>query len=242
MLVIPVIDIRNGCVVRAAGGKRDDYQPIVTPLSQSSEPLDVARGLMGLHETLRWLYIADLDGIEGRGRNLEMLLNLSAALPDIQILVDDGSTTVDALAVYNDRPMLRPVIGSESLGSVSDLALITAAVPQGVVLSLDWRGEEPMGPPDVFENPDAWPDDVIVMTLARVGSGRGPDLERLKQIKAMAGDRRIYAAGGVRHAADVMALAGLAAGVLVASALHDGAIGRDDLERLMVHSERGALG
>jgi HisA/HisF family protein len=232
MLVIPVIDIRNSCVVRAAGGRRDDYQPIETPLSQSSMPLDVARGLLGLHETLRSLYIADLDGIEGRGRNLEMLLDLSAALPGVQLLIDDGSATVDALAAYRDQPLIWPVVGSESLTTATELARMTAAVPQGIVLSLDWRGDNFLGPADLLENPEIWPATVIVMTLARVGSGRGPDLDRLKHIKALAGDRQIYAAGGVRHADDVEALTSLAAGVLVASALHDGAIDRDDLERL----------
>ena len=63
------------------------------------------------------------------------------------------------------------------------------------------------------------------MTLGRVGSGAGPDLDRLAAIRARAGARRLYAAGGVRDKADLAALkdAG-AAGVLVASALHDGKI------------------
>lgn len=237
MLVIPVVDIRHGCVVRAAGGCRDDYQPIKTALSQSSKPLDVARGLLGLHTTLRSLYIADLDGIEGRGRNLETLLSLSESLPDVQFFIDDGSATPDALAAYRNRPSLWPVIGSESLASGSDLALLTSVAPN-VVLSLDWRGDEFMGPAEVLENVAAWPENVIVMTLARVGSRCGPDLDRLRQVKALAGERRIFAAGGVRHADDLAALSGLTAGVLVASALHDGAIGRDDLERLAGQSRR----
>lgn len=231
MLIIPVIDIRHGCVVRAAGGRRDDYQPINTPLSQSSEPLDVARGLLGLHQTLRSLYIADLDGIEGRGRNLDTLFRLSESLPDVQVFIDDGSATPDSLAVYRDKPSLWPVIGSESLAAGSDLTLLTSAAPNAV-LSLDWRGDEFIGPAEVLEDAATWPENVIVMTLARVGSRSGPDMDRLRQVKALAGDRRIFAAGGVRNADDVAALSGLTAGVLVASALHDGAIGRDDLERL----------
>jgi phosphoribosylformimino-5-aminoimidazole carboxamide ribotide isomerase len=232
MLVIPVIDIRHGQVVRAAGGDRANYSAIRTPLASSSEPLDVARGLLGLHESLRWLYIADLDGIEGRGRDIEAVVRLSEDLPGVQFLVDDGSASGDDVAPYRDYPSIRPVIGSETLRCAADLRHARQAVPQGAVLSLDWRGEEPVGPPALFADPSLWPDDVIVMTLARVGSGRGPDLVRLKQIKALAGAKRIYAAGGVRGADDVAALAGLAAGVLVASALHDGTIGAKELERL----------
>ena len=44
------------------------------------------------------------------------------------------------------------------------------------------------------------------MTLARVGSGAGPDLKRLALIRSIAGGREIYAAGGVRDAADLSAL------------------------------------
>lgn len=239
MLVIPVIDIRNGLVVRATGGDRANYQPIRTPLANSSIPLDVARGLLGLHESLRWLYIADLDGIEGRGGNFDAVIHLSETLPRVQFLVDDGSATVEAVAAYRDHPRIRPVIGSETLRDAAYLAEISQAVPQGAVLSLDWRGDAALGPVELFQKPDLWPDDIIVMTLARVGSGRGPDVARLTQIKALAGNKRVYAAGGMRNLDDITALSGLAAGVLVASALHDGAIGRDDLERLLGRCGQG---
>ena len=71
------------------------------------------------------------------------------------------------------------------------------------------------------------------MTLARVGSGAGPDLTRLAAIQSVAGGRELYAAGGVRDASDLSALkrAG-AAGALIATALHDGRLGRADLEAI----------
>ena len=65
MDVIPVIDIKNGQVVHAQGGRRDSYRPIRTPLSPTSAPADVAAGLLRL-APFRNLYIADLDAIEGR--------------------------------------------------------------------------------------------------------------------------------------------------------------------------------
>ena len=70
-------------------------------------------------------------------------------------------------------------------------------------------------------------------TTARVGSGAGPDLERLAAIAAMAGGREIYAAGGVRDAADLSAIkAAGTAGALVATALHQGRIVSADLEAI----------
>jgi phosphoribosylformimino-5-aminoimidazole carboxamide ribotide isomerase len=71
------------------------------------------------------------------------------------------------------------------------------------------------------------------MTLARVGSGSGPDMDRLRSINAKAPDRRVYAAGGVRDAADLVALrrAGIA-GALVASSLHNGKLTGAQIARL----------
>ena len=81
--------------------------------------------------------------------------------------------------------------------------------------------------------PSLWPRRVIVMTLGAVGGGLGPDLDRLRTILELAGDRQVFAAGGVRDSTDLEALAALGcAGVLVASALHDGRLGADDLGTL----------
>ena len=101
------------------------------------------------------------------------------------------------------------------------------------MLSLDFRGDAFQGPSEILAEPGLWPRRVIAMTLARVGSGAGPDLTRLAAIRSVAGGRELYAAGGVRDAADLFALkrAG-AAGALIATALHDGRLGRADLEAI----------
>ena len=63
------------------------------------------------------------------------------------------------------------------------------------------------------------------MTLSAVGGGQGPDLSRIAAIAQEGDGRRIIAAGGVRNADDLGALEQAGAqGVLVASALHAGAI------------------
>ena len=47
MDVIPVIDIKNGQVVHAQGGRRDSYRPIQTPLSATSDPADARPACCG---------------------------------------------------------------------------------------------------------------------------------------------------------------------------------------------------
>ncbi|PPC82303.1 MAG: hypothetical protein CTY40_05070 [Hyphomicrobium sp.] len=101
------------------------------------------------------------------------------------------------------------------------------------ILSLDFRGDDFLGPPDLLARPNLWPETVIVMTLGRVGSGAGPDFERLSGIIARADGRQVIAAGGVRNVADLEALAAIGvAGALVATALHSGQIKAGDLERV----------
>jgi phosphoribosylformimino-5-aminoimidazole carboxamide ribotide isomerase len=66
-----------------------------------------------------------------------------------------------------------------------------------------------------------------------VGTDLGPDFERLAAIKARAGNRPIWAAGGVRGSQDLERLAAMGlAGALVASALHDGRLAPEALAGL----------
>ena len=83
-------------------------------------------------------------------------------------------------------------------------------------------------------DPASWPARVIAMTLARVGGAAGPDTDRVAGIVAQAQGRQVFGAGGVRHNADIDALATAgAAGVLVATALHTGALPSAELRKFV---------
>ncbi|QFR31754.1 HisA/HisF-related TIM barrel protein [Ancylobacter sp. TS-1] len=227
MELIPVIDLMGGAVVHARRGAREAYRPIETPLSASAAPLDVAGGLLALG-AFRTLYVADLDAIAGRGGHDAALGALRARHPGLDLWVDAGEAAPAVLARRAAEGPGRPVVGSESLVSLD--AATAALGAGGGILSLDHGPEGPRGPVELFERPDLWPEAVIVMTLAQVGAGQGPDLDTLDAVLARAGGRRVYAAGGVRDAGDLHALAARGvAGVLLASALHDGRLSRADI-------------
>jgi phosphoribosylformimino-5-aminoimidazole carboxamide ribotide isomerase len=225
--IIPVIDLMGGQVVHARGGARDAYPPLVSPLTASSKPFDVVAGLLALHR-FRQLYIADLDAILKRGEHIATVLALQQAYPQLELWVDAGFA-----ALCTCRRFLRGGMGQLVLGSESQLdgqLLGELAHDPRVILSLDFRGEDRLGPAELFEQPELWPERVIVMTLAAVGASGGPDVTRLRQILAAAGERKVYAAGGVRGTDDLGVLRELGcAGVLVASALHDGRLGKAEL-------------
>jgi phosphoribosylformimino-5-aminoimidazole carboxamide ribotide isomerase len=217
-------------VVRARMGHRDQYQPIKTPLSPTSDPVDVAFGLLSVHP-FRTLYIADLDAIEGTGDHWGTLTRLKATFPQLTLWIDNGIADRHRAEDLLDTGLGHLILGSETQ---ADATLVRHfAADARVALSLDFRGLSFQGPPELLDEPACWPQRVIVMTLARVGSGTGPDLERLGAIRRVAPQRRIFAAGGVRDAADLGLLtrAGIA-GALIASCLHDGRLQGPEIARL----------
>ncbi|NJD36244.1 MAG: histidine biosynthesis protein [Betaproteobacteria bacterium] len=225
--LIPVVDILGGTVVRAVRGDRASYRPMLTTLCPGSAPVDVVAALLDLYP-FDHLYIADLDSIQGCGDNLAVIESIHRRFPGLDIWADTGIASVAGLVKWQARELGTAVIGSESVSAHE----FSAGIRDPAVLSLDFRGDRFIGPAALLSDVSLWPGRIIAMTLARVGAGLGPDLERLSELIKRAKGREIYSAGGVRHAADLDALARCgAAGVLLASALHDGILGHAELAR-----------
>jgi phosphoribosylformimino-5-aminoimidazole carboxamide ribotide isomerase len=235
MDLIPVIDLKGGVVVHARRGERAQYRPIETPLCRGSAPQDVLAGLLRLYP-FRRVYIADLDGIAGGEGHVALLEALANAFSSVEFWIDNGMAETARAEMWLARARGSLVLGSESQRDTAVLEALSAH-PR-VVLSLDFRGATFLGPPGILETPALWPGRVIAMTLARVGAGAGPDFERLAALRARAGAREVFAAGGVRGADDLAALAAAGiAGALVASALHSGALDRQALQVLLAPTE-----
>lgn len=233
--IVPVIDLMAGEVVHARAGERERYAPLRSALAATARPADVVAGLLALHPFSR-LYVADLDAIRGTGEHRRTIRELAATFPALELWVDAGFRRACEARSFLDAGLGQLVLGSESQDGA---ALLTALAGEPrLVLSLDYRGDEALGPPAVFAAAEAWPRRLVVMTLKAVGSGSGPDYLKLGEVLTRAGERQVYAAGGVRGAEDLERLAALGcAGVLVASALHDGRLGRDALEAVAAGPE-----
>lgn len=240
--VIPVLDLLRGHVVRGIRGERSAYRPIVSQLAAGSDPRVLARALLAScasDDCPATLYVADLDAIQGGAPHVSVLAELLADLPDLTVWLDAGFA--DAAAARELRTQLgaagarvRPVYGSESLGSLDALDEI-AADPQAI-LSLDCRLAQPLDPAGCWQRPASWPPTIIVMTLDRVGAGSGPDLTTFERLRALAPGRQWIGAGGIRDASDLTpAAAAGASGWLVASALHDGKLKAASVRSLAGH-------
>ncbi len=231
--IVPVLDLMGGLVVRAVAGDRDRYRPLGpgdSRIVSSARPREVVNALLALHPFRRF-YIADLDAIRKQGDQRAVVESLERAFPQLEFWVDAGFSRSADVSAFRATARSVPVLGSETLADPAEIERLPEA--DSFVLSLDFRGTERLGPEALFERPELWPPKVIVMTLGRVGSRRGPDLPLLAAHRQRAPEAAIYAAGGVRDAADLRALRRLGcAGALVATLLHAGALDGGTIEAL----------
>lgn len=228
MNIIPVIDLKDGVVVHAKQGNREHYRPINTELCKSPDIFEVIEALLGIY-AFDTFYIADLNAITGQGDHNRLITEVLNRYPSITFWIDRGYQKHPQCAQYPGNTL--PVLGSESYRNET-LSEIKA-YKNNFILSLDYSSADALGAKNLFADPTFWPKNIIIMTLDRVGSGHGPDLEKLTGFCRQYPDRNFIAAGGIRNKQDLMDL--LEAGIyqaLVASALHNGAIKSDDMAEL----------
>ena len=217
MHIIPVIDLLDGLAVHARRGLRSGYRPVASSLCPDPDPQAVLRAYLSLYP-FRTVYVADLNAIQNTGDNDAVMRGLLAAFPGMEFWLDAGKATLKRTV-----PALRPVLGTESGITPGQLKGLNGARP---ILSLDFTAAGMLGAQELLRQPETWPDEVIIMSLNKVGSEGGPALGLCREIHALTGGRKhLYLAGGARDAADVQhASESGASGMLVATALHSRAL------------------
>ena len=229
MRLIPVLDILNSVVVRGVAGQRELYRPIESCLTESVEPLEVARAIrqrFGFDE----VYVADLDAImHGRvGHSVYRQLRDDG----FRLLVDAGVGDAGQAGRVLEAGVERVIVGLETCPSPESLrAVVEAVSAERVIFSLDLKGGVPLGSSEWGSDPDRIASlaieggvrRLIVLDLAGVGVEAGvPTISLCQRLRATHGPEiEIITGGGVRHADDLRQLeqAGVD-GVLLASVLH----------------------
>jgi phosphoribosylformimino-5-aminoimidazole carboxamide ribotide isomerase len=234
--IIGVLDLAGGLAVHARAGRREDYAPVQRVAAASIPAGDAIalatayRDRLGIQE----LYVADLDAIVA-GRPQPALVSALARVSPLWL--DAGITSVGGAREAIANGASRVVIGLETLSSFEALEQICRTVgTERVAFSLDMRDGRPIGrlpavPPDATAIETATHaagsgvGTMIVLDLARVGMGRGLDLDVIARLRAAVPDVTLIAGGGIRGLADLSRLAKAGGdGALVATALQDGAL------------------
>ncbi len=230
--LVPVIDLLNGHVVRGIAGNRDHYQHNVSCLLEGSSPVPTALAFKEKFN-VDAIYVADLDGLEGRGVSEEVIRELAET--GLKLTVDAGVTTAAMANRLLELGVAEVVVPLESLETLSSLSEILDAIdPERTVFSLDIKNGKALGKVAeqsnvheiAMEAINLGVRQTIVLDLAGVGCSQGVLTSDLcHELKVATPDVRIWSGGGVRNIEDIAVLEeSLLDGVLVASALHDGAI------------------
>jgi phosphoribosylformimino-5-aminoimidazole carboxamide ribotide isomerase len=238
MQIFPVLDLKGGQVVRAVGGRRDEYRSVISDLAPTSAARDIAAALRQRF-SLTHLYVADLDAIAGAPPDVPTFRRLRTE--GFHLWVDAGLRDCDHAASLFDAGVEELVFGLETLRGLEELSRACNRHGPRVAFSLDLKNGEPLGDRQAWKNGDAWSiaeeavsagiQRMIVLDLAHVGSGNGVGTEALCARIAKAFPRvEVIAGGGVRGVEDLRRLQDCGVwGVLLASALHDGRITPDHL-------------
>lgn len=161
------------------------------------------------------------------------------------VWLDRGSASLDQARHAIRLGATTVIIGLETLDSFDALTTLCNAVgARSVAFSLDLRHGAPVAPrlgATDLESPeqlstravDAGVGSVILLDLSRVGAATGPNLALAARVRAAAPEATLIVGGGIRGIDDLTRLADAGCdGALVATALHDGRLGRNHMLEL----------
>lgn len=226
MVVMPAIDLRDGCCVQLVGGSfADERVRLPDPVAAAERWIDAG---------FRRLHVVDLDAALGVGTNAEAVARL-ARLPNVEIQVGGGIRSDDAIERLLDAGVPRVVVGTRAVKDFEWLAGIAARWPGRIVVAADtrrgrvvtdgWTRSSDATLTDAIRSID--PLDIasiLVTSVDQEGRMRGPDLE-LVATAARSTRRPIVASGGVGSLDDLRALARRgAAATVVGMAFYSGAL------------------
>lgn len=237
--MIGVLDLLGGRAVHAERGLRARYRPVSESGGRRIGGDLVALASSYLHHLrLSELYIADLDAIQGREPDLALLGRLAAL--GAPLWIDAGVSSPAGVRRLQVGETARIIVGLETLASWPLLREVAEGLgPEQVAFSLDLDNGTPRFSPNADRTlRDHAPEGiaeraaefgaaaVIVLDLARVGTGLGPDLGTIERVRRAVPDLLLIAGGGVAGREDLRRLweAGCD-GALVATAIHDGRVG-----------------
>jgi phosphoribosylformimino-5-aminoimidazole carboxamide ribotide isomerase len=251
--VIGVLDLRAGQSVHAVAGDRERYAPVQRVAGATVRPGDACalarsyRDLFGISE----LYAADLDAIASSAIGSEHgALVAELATIGRTLWLDAGISSPELARRAVDLGATTVIVGLETLPSYRALERICGEVGGSrVAFSLDLRDSVPLTHRDFVEQ--AAPEDiaaqaagagvtaVIVLDVARVGTGAGLNYPLIERVRRVAPDVTLVAGGGIAGRHDLVRLSNAGCdGALVASALHDGRLTPRDVRDALTFEPR----
>ena len=223
MNIYVAIDIKNGIVVKAFAGIRNNYTPLIINKKDFSDPFFLIR-VIKKNFNIKKFYIADLDSINGSKNNWFLLKKILFFFSNLEFILDLGINHPQKLLHFKGFKRKEfPLKNNYIFIICTELLLIRKNLvrfrnKQNLILSIDFNGCE-----------DQWLrkinnfikfKQVILMFIKNVG-GRGINWSVLKNIKKSLSPKKTIVAGGVKYDGDlkILSLKGYDS-VVVSSLIH----------------------
>lgn len=181
------MDIKQGNVVLGSQEERGNYEPVESDLVESPEPIKVFSAFEN-HYSFDTIYIADIDSLENKGDNFEVLKDIFR-FSDKDIMLDCGFSDYESFNSENLAFVDKFVVPTESLESLEELQkLVEKHSSSDFVVSIDLDEEgfiSQIREKNVFrflkEINKIGIDEVIILDVSQIGSEQGPS-EQVKEI------------------------------------------------------------
>ncbi len=221
MDILLAIDIMGGFVVQGQSGNRAGYRPLDWGLVPDATPAAYTAAMKPVYG-----YIADLDGIEGTGRDNEEAVRACCSI--LKKSYVNRSRREYTVSEADRRAGIFPVISTETGGD-------QLAAYHGGALTVDLKADRiyPTGesPAAFLREANAWDYDVcIVINLGSVGTERGLPSYLAEMRSAYEGT--LFYGGGLASESDCEKISEEGYdGALVATAVHRRSISLDTIQR-----------
>jgi phosphoribosylformimino-5-aminoimidazole carboxamide ribotide isomerase len=219
--VIPAVDVLDGRAVRLTQG---DYDRVSI---DAGDPLELVRRAARLAPP--FVHVVALGSARDGGPPLELARAVVEAASPVPVQLGGGVRSVADAEALREAGVARVMIGTAAFGEIPleafGDAVVAVDVKDGMVRTRGWRDSSGLTTRAALERCSAAGITKVLCTAVdRDGTAAGPDLELLREARSLfAGE--ILAAGGIRDAADVEAVAGLGIdGVVVGRAWLEGTL------------------
>lgn len=220
---MPAVDVLAGRAVRLTQG---DYERV----DELGDPLDLVRRAAA--SAPPFVHVVALDAARDGGVVRELAEAVVEAAAPVPVQLGGGVRSVADVVALTDVGVARVMIGTAAFGTatLADFAaageiVVAVDVAHGVVRTAGWRVSSGLTTSEALERcAAAKVRNVLCTAIDRDGTRRGPDLGLIRAARASY-DGELFAAGGIRDAADVAAVRELGAdGVVVGRAWLEGTL------------------
>jgi len=228
MLIIPAIDLKDGCVVRLVQGKFDKK-------IYSRDPVKTARHWQ--RQGAELMHIVDLDGaVTGKPKNLSIVKEIIKAI-DVPIQLGGGIRKIETIKSLLNSGIKRVVLGTKATEDRSFLRNAFKKFKDRIIVSIDVKGNQVLikGWQKSYKSIGALEfahalkemgfKQMIYTDVLRDGTLSGPNIKGIKSLLKETG-MEVMVSGGICSLDDISRLKLLekrgVVGVIMGKALYEG--------------------